>query len=133
QKENMYLSEIRRLSSTQTAERIASELFTSVVLGLPHVSSRLTTEMEDGKAVVKVLDPDGEVGVMSLEDLKKELRANKELAPIIKGGKGSGSGAPGSGGGGRHPTKTKLSDYNGQERLELQRENPEAFKRLVNE
>lgn len=130
----VWMNEVRRLSSTQTAERIATELFTSLTLGLPHVKSRLTTELEDGKAVVKVLDSDGDVGVMTLEDLKRELRANKELAPILKGGKGSGSGAPGATNGGKgKDAKTKLSDYSGQERLELQRENPEEFKRLVNE
>lgn len=131
-REQELFSEITRLTSTAQAERLANELSDHPHLMLPHVRTRLKTEIEDGKAVVKVLDPDGEVGVMSLDDLKKEFMATKEFAPLIRGGKGSGSGAPGNGRGGSQG-KTKLEDYSGPERLQLQRENPAEFQRLLDQ
>ena len=104
-REGELVGEISRLTATQAAEQLAAKLSDSPGLMLPHLKSRVVTEMVDGKAVVKVKDPDGEVGVMSLADLEKEIRANKEYAPILRGSQGSGSGAPGSGSGGGQSQK----------------------------
>lgn len=131
-REQELLGEITRLTSTARAESLANELSDYPHLMLPHVKARLRTVIEDGKAVVKVLDPDGDVGVMTLDELKKEFINTKEFAPLIRGGKGSGSGAPGNGRGGSQG-KTKLEDYSGQERLQLQRENPAEFQRLLDQ
>lgn len=124
-------AEITRLHTTGAVSKIVSELTDHPDLLSPVVQSRLKVVMEDdGTSKVVVLDEDGDESFMSQEDLVKELRANKKYAPIIRGSKGSGSGAPGSpsapAGG-----KTKLSDYNGQERVKLQQENPAEFKRLL--
>lgn len=99
-REGELLGEINRLTADATATKLASDLTDSPGLLLPHIRARLVTEIEDGKAVVKVRDKDGDVGGMSIEDLQKEFASNKEYAPIMKGSKGSGSGAPGGGKGG---------------------------------
>lgn len=129
-REKELFGEITRLTSTAQADRLANDLSDSPNLLRPHIAARLRTEIENGKAVVKVLDSDGEVGIMTLEDLKKEFMSNKEFAPLIRAGKGSGSGAPGNGRGSPQG-KTKLSDYSGSERIALQRDNPAEFNRLV--
>lgn len=97
--------EIKRLTSEAQADMLAMELSDSPSLLRPHIKSRLITEFVDGKSVVRVKDPDGDVGVMTLDDLRKEIMSNKEYSPILKGSGGSGSGAPSgnNGGGNRKP------------------------------
>lgn len=99
-KEQSLLGEINRLTSEAQAVKLATELTDSPNLLLPHIKSRLVTEIVDGKAVVKVRDADGDVGLMTIEDLHKEFSSNKEYSPILRGSQGSGSGAPGGGKGG---------------------------------
>lgn len=108
-KEQSLLGEINRLTSEATATKLAADLTDSPNLLLPHIRSRLVTEIEDGKAVVKVRDADGDVGSMTIEDLRKEFTSNKEYAPILRGSQGSGSGAPG--GGGKGGGQGKPLDY----------------------
>ncbi len=76
-KEQSLLGEINRLTSEATATKLAADLTDSPNLLLPHIRSRLVTEIEDGKAVVKVRDADGDVGSMTIEDLRKEFTSNK--------------------------------------------------------
>lgn len=129
-RESELMGEINRLTSTSKAQSIVSQLSDHPDLLLPVVQRRLKTVMEDGKAVVKILDEDGDESYMSEEDLIKEIKSNKKYAPILRGSQGSGSGAPGGGQGGGQP-KTKLSDYVGQERIDLQQNNPAEFARLL--
>lgn len=104
-KEQQLFGEINRLTSEAQAVKLAGELTDSPNLLLPHIKSRLVTEIVDGKAVVKVRDSDGDVGSMTIEDLRKEFNSNKEYAPILRGSQGSGSGAPGVGKGGGKESK----------------------------
>lgn len=108
-KEQQLFGEINRLTSETQAAALAAKLSDSPSLLLPHIKSRLVTEIVDGKAVVKVRDPDGDIGGMTIEDLHKEFSSNKEFAAIIRGSEGSGSGAPGGGKGGGD--KGKPLDY----------------------
>jgi len=126
------LGEISRLTSSAEAARICADLTDFPDLMLPAIKARLVTVMENGKSVVKVLDSDGDVGSMTVDELKAEFEKDKRFAPVLRGSKGSGSGAPGSGFGGGQG-KTKLSEYSGAERVKLQQENPAEFARLVAE
>lgn len=129
-REGELMNEISRLTSSAAASLLVSELTDYPDLMLPAIKARLVTVMENGKSVVKVLDPDGDVGSMTVEELKAEFEQDKRFAPVLRGSQGSGSGAPGKTHG-TPPGKTKLSDYNGQERIKLQKENPAEFDRLV--
>lgn len=131
-REGELLNEISRLTSSAVADRITNELTDYPDLMRPAILARLKTVMEDGKSVVKVLDADGDIGSMTVEELKKEFENDKRFTPVLRGSKGSGSGAPGDGKGGGQG-KTKLSDYNGQERKELMEKNPAEFNRLLAE
>ncbi|AUM59722.1 DNA helicase [Pseudomonas phage PMBT14] len=131
-RETELMGEISRLTSTASATVLVNDLTDFPDLMLPMVSARLTTVLENGKAVVKVLDPDGDVGSMTVDELKAEIENDTKYAPLLRGSQGSGSGAPGKGKG---PTngKTKLSDYTGPERVELQQKNPALFQQLLAE
>lgn len=132
---NGLVGEINRLTAHSAASKLASDLTDSPSLLLPVIQGRLKTEMVDGRATLRVLDEDGDESGMTLQDLEKEIRGNKEYAAIIRSGKGSGSGTPpGVKDGGSAPgKKTKLSDYNHKERIELREKDPELFDRLVAE
>lgn len=131
-REGELMGEISRLTSTATATGLVNDLTDFPELMLPMVRARLTTVLENGKAVVKVLDTDGEVGSMTVDELKAEIENDAKYAPILRGSKGTGSGAPGKGKGTVNG-KTKLSDYTGQERVELQQKNPALFQQLLAE
>lgn len=87
-----------------TAQQLASDLFLNGTVGLPHVLPRLAVVEEGEDFVVKVLDKDGKPSASTMEDLKKELLQNKELAPILRGTRASGGGAGGGQGGGGAPS-----------------------------
>lgn len=92
------------------ANGIATKISTAPGLILPHIKSRLKADFVDGKAVTIVLGADGIPSALSVEDLQKEIIANKDFAPILVGSKGSGSGANGqsrSGAPGNNKTVTR--------------------------
>lgn len=93
---------ITSLTVGQTATKLAAELAVqgSADVLLPHISSRLKSELRDGKAVTVVLDKDGKPSAMTVDELKNEFVSNKAFAPLIAGSKASGGGADGGGQGG---------------------------------
>lgn len=65
------------------------------------IEERLITEIKDGVPTLRILDPAGKPSALTIEDLEKEIVANKEYAPIIITSRASGgaekpsrSGAP---------------------------------------
>ena len=64
---------------------------------LPHIKSRLTTEIKDGKPTVRVLGKDGKPSAMTLDDLKAEIIGTGYLASMISGSKASGGDIGGKG------------------------------------
>lgn len=87
------------------AQQLASDVFLNPSLGLPHVLPRLKVEEDDsGELVVKVLGADGKPSASTMEDFKKELLTNKDLAPILRGTRASGGGAGAGNGGGGAPS-----------------------------
>lgn len=86
------------------ASELAAELFVNPALGLPHVLPRLAVTEDGDEFVVKVLGADGKPSASTLDDFKKELLQNKDLAPILRGTRASGGGASGGQGGGGAPS-----------------------------
>lgn len=122
---------IHRLLVTNEAQKLATELSgDAAAVVLPHISSRLTVEEQDGKHVTRILDADGKPSAATIDDLKKEFTNNKAFAGVIIGSKANGTGGSGGqstvGGGGK-----KWKDYTEAERIRLLDENPEEFKRLA--
>lgn len=92
------------------AASLAAELFVNPALGLPHVLPRLAVAEEGEDYTVKVLGDDGKPSALTLDDFKKELLQNKDLAPILRGTRASGGGAGGGQGGGGAPSGGKDFD-----------------------
>lgn len=99
------LSQYEQMVSAMTAGaeamKAASELALpgSADVLLPHIQRRLSTEIKDGKAVVRVLDAEGKPSAMSVADLKKEIIGNPAFAPLLVGSRASGGGNVGPGNG----------------------------------
>jgi len=88
---NQYQRMIESLTVGATASTFAAEVFGEhAELMMPHVSSRLKTEIVDGNPKVRVLTTDGKPSAMSIDDLKQEFRNNNRFAALVVGSRASG-------------------------------------------
>jgi hypothetical protein len=88
---------ISNLTVSQDAQKLATRLAgDDAALILPHIKSRLKSEITDGHAKTRVLDASGNPSAFTLDELHDEFHNNKDFASIIVGSKGSGGGATGS-------------------------------------
>lgn len=123
-------SEVERLLKTNTATTMASEISTVPELFQDVISKRLKVEKgADGRYFTRVLDEAGAPSALTLDELKKELLANKKYAAIIISGKGSGGGA-GQSGSGSGADEKKWLDYSDTELVQLRKDDPEKYDRL---
>lgn len=76
-----------------TARSIAGEISTVPSLLARVISDRLTVDFENDMPSLKVLDQAGKLSAFTVEDLKKEIYANKEFSSILIATKSSGGGA----------------------------------------
>jgi len=74
------------------ASQIAHKISTSPALIKPHIKARLKADLEGDTPSTKVLDANGQLSSLSIEELEQEFVANKEFSAIIIGSKASGSG-----------------------------------------
>lgn len=92
---------IKELLVSEVARGKAAEWSRTPSLLAPQIESRLTVEYDEGgKPTTRVLDKDGNISAMSIEDLKAEIYSNKEYEPILIGSRADGSSAPNHPGGG---------------------------------
>ncbi len=115
-----------------TAKDIA-QMFLAPAAVIPMITSRLKSEIVNGEAVTRVLDKNGQLSAMTIDDLKNEFKSDATFAPILVGSQASGGGAAGSGGGNPGAGGKKLKDMNDQERVTLFKSNRTEFDRLVAE
>lgn len=99
------------LTVNATAQKLAAELSVpgSADVLLPHIKSRLA--YQDGK--LSVLDVTGKPSASTVEELAKEIAANKAFAPLIVASNASGGGATGSKGGGAAAKSITREAFNG--------------------
>jgi hypothetical protein len=72
------------------------------------VQRRLTVEITtEGKAVTRVLGPDGKPSAATIDDLKKEIVATPKYHALLSGSRASGGGATPGGSGGGAPSGSK--------------------------
>ncbi len=130
-RETELLGVIANSTITNVANDVA-QMFTVPGAMMPMVRGRLKSEIVDGQAVTRVLDKNGQLSALTIDDLKNEFKADATLAPVLVGSKASGGGANG-GNGGQGAGGKKLSEMGDKERTELYRRDPAEFKRLVAE
>ena len=94
----------------QTALQMATELAVqgSANVLLPHIKSRLSlTNKDDGTHQIQVLDEQGNISALTLDELKADFKNNPAFKPLIAGVSATGSGATGAGT--KAPTQLKRS------------------------
>jgi hypothetical protein len=126
-REDALRKQLNTLLVDNVAIGIANEVATSPELLLPHLKSRLTVEEVDGKFVTRVLDGEGKASALSVNELKQEVIANKQFAPIIKASNASGGGAHGGKGG---ASGKAFKDMSEAEKVTLFKTNRAEFDRL---
>lgn len=91
------------------------------------ISERLGVEIVDGQPKVIVKDAAGQRSALTLDDLKKELRADTALKPILQGTQGSGAGGVGQNGGagtGKTIAASELEKMSPQQKYSFFKDNP---------
>lgn len=73
------------------AQQLASKISTSPALIIPHIKARLAADLDGEVPSTKVLDKDGKLSALSLDDLQNEFVTNPDFGAIIIGSKASGS------------------------------------------
>ena len=76
------------------AQQLASKISTSPALIMPHIKARLTADLDGDAPSTKVLDKDGKLSALTVDDLANEFVTNPDFGAIIIGSKASGSRAP---------------------------------------
>lgn len=93
---------LRKMLVETVADKLASETSTVPSLMREAYLKRLDVNLDGDTPSTRVLDAAGKPSALSLDDLKKEILADKTYAPILKGvdssGGGAGAGRPGAGG-----------------------------------
>jgi hypothetical protein len=125
--------DLNRLLVDNVAQSIASAIAIpgSDAVLMPHIKARLRTDIRDGQRVTIVVDDKGQPSALTIEDLKKEIAANKAFAPLIVGSKASGGGAGGGSGNGVPPANLKRSQMNNRQKSEyIEAHGKDAFFKL---
>lgn len=73
---------------------------------LPHIESRLSMTIKDGRAVVEVKDKAGQPSALTVDELGKEIANSEAFAPLIVASNAAGGGANGTQRGGAAKSKT---------------------------
>ncbi len=128
---------ITEAKKVEIADTIAKDISTVPLMMRDQVMKRLKVTLQDDVPVPLVLDKDGKASAMSLEELKAELLANKEFAPILIASKAKGGGAgtqqsngpPGTGSSGGDTPAKQLAKMTDMERSDWFRRDPDGFKK----
>jgi hypothetical protein len=110
------------------ASALANEISTVPALMSEHIKKRLSMEETDGKLTTRVLDAQGQLSALTVDDLKAELKNDATFASIIISSKSSGSGATGGTGGGS--ADKKFSDMTESERTTLYKADADKYRTL---
>ena len=127
------VNELKNLITSVTSGKAATDLANkiavqgSAIVLLPHIESRLTTEIINGKPETKILDQDGKISALTLQDLEDEFKTNPAFAPLLLGSKSNGSGNISNN---EANTHKKFSEMSSAELVQLHRTNPEKYQQL---
>jgi hypothetical protein len=93
---------------------------------LPHIESRLSMDIKDGRAVAVVMDTDGKPSALTVDELGKEIANNAAFAPLIVASNAAGGGANGTQRGGaaksKTVTKAQWGDMNPKQKMEFSKD-----------
>jgi Tfp pilus assembly major pilin PilA len=93
---------------------------------LPHIESRLSMDIKDGRAVAVVMDAQGKPSALTVDELGKEIANNAAFAPLIVASNAAGGGANGTQRGGaaksKTVTKAQWGDMNPKQKMEFSKD-----------
>ena len=129
-----YREAVAKAELDRVANQIAAKIgvdSNAATLLLPHVKSRLKSDMSEDLPQIRVVDSNGELSANSLDDLQKEFIANPAFGAIIVGSKATGASGHGNVGGAKVSTQgKKFTDFSATELSQIRRDNPQEYERL---
>lgn len=72
------------------AMSVAESISTSPKLLVPFIKQRLTADLEGDKPTTRILDSEGQISALSIDELKAEFQANDDFKPVLIASKASG-------------------------------------------
>lgn len=97
EKQSGLMGIISDMTAKTAAQKMAGEIFgKDAEIMMPHISPRITTEIIDGKPVLKTLDAQGRPSANNLDELKSEIYNNPSFSRQVVGSNASGGGANGA-------------------------------------
>lgn len=129
---DQYKTMIHQITSAAEAERVANELAlpNSKKVLLNNIKHRFRTEIVDGVPRVRILDENGSLTGLSVDELKKELLNDPGYSPILRASKAKGAGAISKSGMG---STKKFNEMTAQELKDLRDSNPSKYDSLKDE
>ena len=123
-------SHIESMMLTSQAEKIAHEISNTPRLLARELKERMRVEYEDGKPSLKILDAEGKLSALTLDELKQEFVDNPDFAHIIIATRANGGGTADQRHGSGASAK-KISEMTGAERIAYYRKNPQKFEEEI--
>ena len=106
---NEQIESFKKIAISQSSGHDAMKMASDIALTVngvstaghlePQFAKRLRTNFVEGKAVVEVLDAEGNLSAMTQKELSEEIKNLPENAMLITGSKGNGAGLPANNGG----------------------------------
>lgn len=91
---------VQKALKTEKKAKVLSDIAAAVAVDVDSqdvvqlfAEKRIRIDIEDDRVIPRVLDADGKVSSLSVDDLIKELKADKRLARVVGASRGSGGGA----------------------------------------
>lgn len=136
EREGVLMGAIEASMREGRALAIAKDISNAPDLLAPVLQNRMKVVEKDGRFELQVIDKLGVAGVMSLDDLVTEVKADARYASVIIGSKASGGaggagGGGGSGGAGGGSGEKKFSEMTEAERTEFYKRDPEGFRKAA--
>jgi hypothetical protein len=123
--------QLQKVLVTEKATSIATAIAgDNAHLLIPVLEKRLKADTSGPEAVTRVIDEKGELSALTLDELQKEIVANKKFSAIVISSKGSGGADQNPNRTSRHstvPNGKKYSDLTEAERTKWFQDDPKGF------
>lgn len=124
---------LEKVYKQDVAHRLAAEISDSPDLLVPLIQARLQFQVGTGGPETRVLDSDGKLSALTIEELRDEFKGNTKYAAVIRGSSASGGAASN---GSEKPASGSVSlqqfaTMPEAERVKLHQQNPAVFRQLL--
>jgi hypothetical protein len=127
---NRLKQQVNQLLVKSSIVKLASDVAgDNADLLMPHLEKRVVVEYDGDVPKLRILDAEGKPSALTIEELEKEIVANKKFASIIIASRASGGADSGNKNGNRSAVQDgkKFSELTEAERIDFHKRDPQGF------